>query len=208
MCNMCVPRPFHKAFHFEGRFYVILREGGSPPGSAVPTSCAFRRFPSHHLRARITPSAPSQSSMAVPAPLGSALSQRSTASIPWATAGCAVNGESPLICPRCGNSMRVLAMITDPFRSTGSSAISSRSAVPRRGSYTRHCTEIHPQLPRRFLSLGPHRRGLFSKIVAGLRVHFFHSLALLDLAVPALAPPNSRGPSGAPQCVSFLPVVL
>jgi hypothetical protein len=34
-----------------------------------------------------------------------------------------------------------------PLRSRGSSAISSRSAVPRRGSFPRHCTEIHPQLP-------------------------------------------------------------
>jgi len=34
-----------------------LGRATAPPGSAVPTSCAFRRFPRHHLRARITPSA-------------------------------------------------------------------------------------------------------------------------------------------------------
>ena len=91
----------------------------APPGSAVPTSCAFRRFPRHHLRARITPRA-----------LKSFEYRR--ASSTWARLIAKIygvdpqggspsgsesrGGESPLICPRCGNSMRVLAVITDPSR--------------------------------------------------------------------------------------------
>jgi len=89
----------------------------APPGSAVPTSCAFRRFPRHHLRARITPRA-----------LKSFEYRR--ASSTWARLIAKIygvdpqggspsgsesrGGESPLICPRCGKSMRVLAIITDP----------------------------------------------------------------------------------------------
>jgi len=86
-----------------------------------------------------------------------------------------------------------------PLRSIESSAILSRSAVLRRGSYARHCTEIHPQLPRRLLSLEPHRRGRFSKIVAGLRVHSFPSLTLQDLAIPVPAPVPSTKESSLPH---------
>ena len=83
-------------------------------------------------------------------------------------------------------------------RSTESSAISSRSAVLRQGSYARHCTEIHPQLPRRLLSLEPHRRGLLPTIAARLRVHFFPSLTVQDLAIPVPAPVPSPEVSSMP----------
>jgi hypothetical protein len=130
-----------------------------PPGSAVPTSCAFRRFSRHHLRARITPRAPRRREP----PHLSSLS-------------------SPT-----------------PLRSTGSSAISLRSAVPRRGSYARHRTEIHPQLPCRLLSLEPHRQGLLPTIASRLLVHFFPPLTLQDLAIPVPVPVPITKESSVPQ---------
>jgi len=145
--------------------------------------------------------------MAAPPPHGPGLSQRSTASIPRAAAIAARRAaearalSSVLAVEKaCGFSLSSPTLL----RLTGSSAISSRSALPRRGSYARHCTEIHPQLPRRLLSLEPHRRGRFSKIVAGLRVHSFPSLTLQDLAIPVPVPvpitKESSVPHFGPSC--------
>jgi hypothetical protein len=71
--------------------------------------------------------------------------------------------------------------------------------VPRRGSFPRHRTEIHPQLPRRLLSLQPHRRGLLPRSAARLRVHSFPSLTLQDLAIPVSAPIPSTEESSMPH---------
>ena len=80
-----------------------------PPGSAPPTSCASLRRPRHRrLTARIAPRV------------------RGGRFVRY--------GESPLVCPRCGNRMRVLAVITDPPRSTGFFATSSRSVLRPQGS--------------------------------------------------------------------------
>ena len=87
-----------------------------PPGSAAPTFCASLRCPRRHPTSRIMPSAPSQSSMDAPPPHRPASSRRSKASIPRTLAVCCANGKSPLICPRCGNCVRVLAIITDLSR--------------------------------------------------------------------------------------------
>ncbi len=71
-----------------------------PPGSAAPTSCAFLRCPRHRLRASIRQAAESI--------------EYGRASSTWARLIAKLYGADPLICPRCGNSMRVLAIITDP----------------------------------------------------------------------------------------------
>jgi hypothetical protein len=40
--------------------------------------------------------------------------QRSMRSTSQAAAGCEADSESPLVCPRCGSEMKIIALITDP----------------------------------------------------------------------------------------------
>jgi hypothetical protein len=181
-----------------------LGRATAPPGSDVPIFCAFRPFPRSQLRARISPRAPSQSSMTAPPPHGPDVSQKSTVSIPraaarsllatFAVAKQTARALSSVLAVQtaCGFSLSSQT----PLRSRGSSAISSRSAVLRRGSYARHCTEIHPQLPRRLLSLQPHRQGIPPGIAARLWVHSFRSLTFQNRATSVPAPvPSTTEPT-------------
>lgn len=81
--------------------------------------------PNSPLRARVTAGA--GEAAALPAPLttpprpGSALSGRAArsrlrrTSSRWATLLARIYHHFPLVCPRCGESMRLIAFVTDPF---------------------------------------------------------------------------------------------
>jgi hypothetical protein len=174
-----------------------LGRATASPGSAVPTSCAFRRFPRSHLRARITPRALKSF-------------EYGRASSTWARLIAKIYGVDPLGGSRLRSKRREPSHLSSLCKQHARSRCHPRPLSGREDPPPSHQDRPCPAgAPFRATALRstPNSRVGFARSsriaevcsrgsIARLRAHSFPCLSLQDFAIPVSAPfPSTKEPS-------------